>query len=235
LLRHARIEIWSRRHSPLHRRHAAAKILAALAILVSIAVLPNAPAAAVSCLMVLAVAAVVARLPLLSMLGVASVVLPFTLVFAAMSVLAGDPARAVWLVVRAYLSSFTALLLIAATPMPQLIAGLEWLRAPRFLSLVTQFLCRYLLVLMEEAGAMRQAALSRAGSLGAIRFRQSAAAAAGLFVRAHGRARAIHRAMLARGFDGHFPVPAKPPFRPADAGFVCAAAAIAAGLQTVFR
>lgn len=169
------------------------------------------------------------------MLGMASVVLPFTLVFAAMSALSGDPVRATSLVVRAYLSSFTALLLIATTPMPRLLAGLEWLRVPRFLSTVMQFLYRYLVVLMEEAGAMREAALSRAGSLRTFRFRQSAAAAAALFARAHARARAIHCAMLSRGFDGHMPVFEKPHFRPMDAGFVVAATAVSAGLQIMFR
>lgn len=204
-------------------------------LLVSIAALPKTPAAFVLCFAVLAAAAAGARLPVVAMLWTASAVLPFAVIFATMSALAGDPVRAVWLLVRAYLSSFAALLLIATTPMPQLIAGLEWLRVPRFLSQVMQFLWRYLLLLTDEAAAMRQAALSRAGSLGAVRFHQGASAAAALFVRAHSRARAIHCAMLSRGFDGHLPVPSKMPFRPADAGFVGAAAVIAAGLQAVFR
>ena len=139
------------------------------------------------------------------MLWSAAAVLPFALCFAVASALAGDPERAIRLVIRAYLSSLTALLLIATTPMPDLIAGLEWLRVPRFLLQVMQFLYRYLIVLMEEAKAMRQAGSARGGALRTLQFRQAAAAAGVLFGRSYARAESIHRAMLSRGFEGHLP------------------------------
>jgi cobalt/nickel transport system permease protein len=232
-LRHARIERWSRGNSAIHRRHAAAKILATLALLICIATLTS--DAMPACLLYLALlvaAALAARLPVPAMLWLAAAVLPFALCFALVTALAGDPVRAVWLVIRAYLSSFAALLLIATTPMPSLIAGLEWLRAPRFLLQVMQFLYRYLIVLMEEAIAMHQAGSARAGSL---RFRQAAAAAAVLFARAYARAQAIHRAMLSRGFEGHLPVFSQVRFRIADAGFLGAATALVIGVRAVFR
>jgi len=139
------------------------------------------------------------------MLWSAAAVLPFALCFAFASALAGDSARAVWMVIRAYLSAFAPLLLIATTPMPEMIAGLEWLHVPRFLLQVMQFLYRYLIVLVEEANAMRQAGSARGGSLGTLRFRQAAAAAGVLFARSYARAEAIHRAMLSRGFEGRLP------------------------------
>jgi len=139
------------------------------------------------------------------MLWSGAAVLPFAFCFAVASALAGDSAHAVRLLIRAYLSAFAALLLIATTPMPDLIAGLEWLRVPRFLLQVMQFLYRYLMVLMEEATAMRQAGSARGGSLGKLRFRQAAAAAGVLFARSYARAEAIHRAMLSRGFEGRLP------------------------------
>ena len=107
------------------------------------------------------------------MLWSAAAVLPFALCFAVASALAGDSARAVWLAIRAYLSAFAALSLIATTPMPDLIAGLEWLRLPRFLLQVMQFLYRYLIVLAEEANAMRQAGSARGGARDATRGRLS--------------------------------------------------------------
>jgi cobalt/nickel transport system permease protein len=162
-------------------------------------------------LALLAAVAGTARLPLPGMLWSAAAVLPFALCFAVVSAISGDPMRAVWLVIRVYLSSFAALLLIATTPMPDLIAGLEWLRVPRFLLQVMQFLYRYLIVLMQEANAMRQAAAARGGAtgmggLGNLHFRQAAAAVGVLFARSYTRAEAIHRAMLSRGFDGRLPV-----------------------------
>ncbi len=235
-MRHARIERWSRGNSAIHRRHAAAKILATLALLISIATLN--PAGSVACVLYFALllaAAAVAELPVSRMLWSAAVVLPFALCFAAISAMVGDPVRAVWLVIRAYLSSFAALLLIATTPMPELIAGLEWLRAPRFLLLVMQFLYRYLIVLTDEANAMRRAAEARAGSISTLRFRQAAAAAGVLFARSHARAQAIHRAMVSRGFEGHLPVSGKLPFRMADAGLLGITAALVLGVRAVFR
>lgn len=205
-MRHARIERWSLGNSAIHRCNAPAKILATLALLICIATLNS--NAAVTCGFVLALltsAAITARLPLPRMLWSAAAVLPFALCFAVASAFAGDPARAVWLMIRAYLSSLAALLLIATTPMPDLIAGLEWLRVPRFLLQVMQFLYRYLIVLMEEATAMRQAGSARGGALRTLQFRQAAAAAGVLFARAYARAEAIHRAMLSRGFEGRLP------------------------------
>jgi cobalt/nickel transport system permease protein len=141
-------------------------------------------------LALLVAAGAAARLPLAGMWWSAAAVLPFALCFAVVSAISGDPVRAVWLVIRVYLSSFAALLLIATTPMPDLIAGLEWLRVPRFLLQVMQFLYRYLIVLMEEANAMRQAASARGGATGmgrldTLQFRQAAAAAGVLFARSY--------------------------------------------------
>jgi cobalt/nickel transport system permease protein len=187
-----------------------------LALLIGIATLKSPAATACGlCLALLVALVLAARLPLAPMLWSAAAVLPFALCFAAVSALAGDPGRAVWLVIRAYLSSTAALLLVATTPMPELIAGLEWLRVPRFLLQVMQFLYRYLMVLMEEANAMRQAGSARGGPSGlrrlrTLRFRQAAAAAGVLFARSYARAEAIHRAMLSRGFEGRLPVRARP-------------------------
>lgn len=231
-MRHARIERWSLGNSAIHRRHAASKILATLLLLISIATLrQDTEAACVLYLALLVTAAAVAKLPVPAMLWAAAAVLPFALCFAVVSALAGDPVRAVWLVIRAYLSSFAVLLLIATTPMPALVAGLAWMRAPRFLLQVMQFLYRYLIVLIEEANAMRQAGSARAGSLGTLRFRQAAAAAGVLFARSYARAQAIHRAMLARGFEGRMPVFGEIPFQMTDAGFVAGAVVLVVAVR----
>jgi cobalt/nickel transport system permease protein len=234
-LRHARIERWSQGNTVLHRRHAAAKILATIVLLICIGTLTHGMAA--TCGMYLAlllIAASAARLPLAAVLVRAAVVLPFALCFAVVSALGGDPVRAVLLVVRGYLSSLAALLLISTTPMPALIMGLEWLRAPRFLLLVMQFLYRYLIVLMNEANAMRLAQLTRAGSLRMLQLRHAAAMASVLFARSFARAQAIHQAMLARGFEGRLPSFVQLAFGPSDAAFLAAAAVLMIGVRAAF-
>lgn len=226
-MRHARIERWSRLDSPIHRRHAAAKILAALVFLLSIATLKTDTGLDYALFSSLLLAALLAaRLPVVSLLRTAAAVLPFALCFALVTAFAGDRDLAVRLIVRSYLSALTALLLIATTPMPALIAGFEWLRAPRFLTQVMQFLYRYVIVLMEEAGSMAQASAARAGTLRTLQFRQAAGAAGVLFARSYARAEAIHRAMISRGFDGRLPVFRTAHFAAADAAFAAGAAAL---------
>ncbi|HWF07077.1 MAG TPA: energy-coupling factor transporter transmembrane component T [Bryobacteraceae bacterium] len=233
-MRHARIERWSCADSPVHRRHAAARILATLSFLVSIATFREGPIAVwplFSALLVVAILA--ARLPVFALLKTAAAVLPFALCFAIVTAIAGDRRLAAQLVLRSYLSALAALWLVATTPVPELIAGLEWLRAPRFLLQVMQFLYRYLIVLMEEAAVMAQARAARAGTLRALHFRQAAGAAGVLFARSYSRAEAIHRAMLARGFDGRLPVFRRARFTLADAAFVAGCVALAAGVRTL--
>ena len=91
----------------------------------------------------------------------AAVVLPFTLVFAIITILAGDLERAGLLLGKSYLSALAVLALVSTTPLPQLLRGLEMLGVPRFLLMVAQFLYRYLFVISEEAQHMRVAAASR--------------------------------------------------------------------------
>jgi cobalt/nickel transport system permease protein len=117
--------------------------------------------------------------------------------------------------------------------MPELLAGLELLHAPSFLIQVMQFLYRYLIVLMEEAGAMRDAGASRAGTIRSLELRKAAGAAGVLFARSYGRAQAIHNSMLARGFDGHIPRFRVIAFRPSDAMFVATALVLSLTVRAV--
>ena len=130
------------------------------------------------------------------------------MVFAALSWISGDAARAISLLLKSYLSAFAVLLLVSTTRLSVLLHGLERLGVPRFLLMVTQFLYRYLFVISEEAQHMRAAALSRGSSGGGMdrrtRLQAAGSAVAALFARSYARAEEIHRAMLARGFSGEF-------------------------------
>lgn len=92
------------------------------------------------------------------------------------------------------------MLFSATTPVPAWTAALYSWRVPPALILTLQFLHRYLSVLADEARRMRIAARSRGG----FRFDAAAGALGVLFARAWERAEAVHRSMLARGFQGRF-------------------------------
>lgn len=238
-MHHVVLDRWSRRTSPLHRRDARAKILAALALLISIAttdagVLPMLAAYGA----IVAAGFLAARLPLFQAAARAGVVLPFSLAMALVSWVSGDPARAASVVVKSYLSASTVLLLIATTPLTELLSGAEKLGAPRVVTLVVQFLYRYLFVISEQAQHMLQAARCRSGSRNRgtrRRFQAAAGALAVLFSKSYIRAEGIHNAMLARGFRGRLPAIRAQRFQLADFGFLLAALVVAAGTGLALR
>jgi cobalt/nickel transport system permease protein len=234
-LHHVVLERWSRRESALHRRDPRAKIIALLVFLVAVATTRRSFAVAGLAYMGLLLAVLLwSRLPLWSALTRATVVLPFTLVFAIITILAGDVERAGLLLGKSYLSALAVLALVSTTPLPQLLRGLEMLGVPRFLLMVAQFLYRYLFVISEEAQHMRVAAASRRTAARAprrARFRAAAGALAVLFARSYARAEAIHHAMAARGFQGRFRLLSVLKFGWADALFLLAAAVASAAIR----
>lgn len=186
---------WSRLSSPLHRLDPRLKLLSTLALLALTAVWPQAwllylPAAALILL---------ARLPLPGLALRAALVLPFTLTFAALTWWTGDPHRAVTLLWRSYLSALWAALLMATTPIEDVMHAARRLGAPRLLIQVMEFTWRYLGVIAEQAWRMRTAALARGAGRS---FEISAASLAVLFASSYSRAGRIHRAMSARGAGG---------------------------------
>lgn len=235
-MHHVTLDRWSRGGSALHARDARAKIVVLMLFLIAVAATHKAfLLIGVFYFALLAAALWAARLPWGPALSRASVVLPFTLAFALLSLIAGEPRRAVILLEKSYFSALAVLLLVSTTPLPQLLAGLESLRVPRYLLMVAQFLYRYLFVLSEEAQHMRIAGLSKGASVrGWVaqgrRFSAAAGALGVLFARSYGRAERIHQAMAARGFQGHFRSLSQLYWSRADGALVAGAVAILAGL-----
>ena len=233
-MHHLILERWSRKASPVHRLDPRAKIAALLVFLIVLATAHRSLALFSAGLFLLVTGGILcARLPLFAVVARAALVLPFSLIFAIICWATGDPARGLALLAKSYLSALAVLLVVATTPLPSLLWGLEQAGVPRFLLLVGQFLYRYLFVIVEEAQHMRAAAAARAGSArawlaGRARFRAAGGALAVLFARSYGRAEHIHRAMLARGFQGHFQALESTSFRVTDVAF-----ALAASLTTV--
>jgi cobalt/nickel transport system permease protein len=225
---HVVLDRWSRGSSFLHSRDARVKLLVAFAYLVAVGTLPGVTSRAAACCAAFILAAIAAaRLPFLGVALRAAVVLPFVLPFAAFSVVAGDPPRAVALATKSYLSAAAVVVLVGSTPLPALLRALESLGVPRFLTLVVQFLHRYLFVISEQVQHMRMAMLARGGGR-RRRFSQASGAVATLFARSWARAEGIHGAMLARGFEGRMTLLA--PARAGAADFLFLATGILAAV-----
>jgi cobalt/nickel transport system permease protein len=227
-LHHVVLERWSRGTSFLHQRDARAKILALLSFLIAVAITGQAfEVLALAYFAMLVAATAAARLPVFGALRRAAVVLPFSLTFAGICWISGEPRRAALLVEKSYLSALAALLLVATTPLPQLLRGMEMLGAPGFLLMVAQFLYRYLFLISEQAHRMRLAGLCRGGlTSGSRGFRAAAGALGVLFARSYERAESIHRSMVSRGFQGRFQLLTTTRFGLADAAFLCLAAGL---------
>jgi len=228
VVHHVVVERWSRGSSPLHARDARAKLGALAAFLIAVSTTSeHAQAAFAAYAALLAIALFIARLPVAAVVRRAALVLPFSATFAVMTWWSGDHLRALALAEKSFLSGLAALLLVATTPLTELLHGLESIAVPRPLILVVQFLYRYLFVISEQAQHMRLAASCRLGPGRASRFHAAAGALGVLFARSWERADGIYRAMLARGFSGRFPLIVPKRFDARDAAFLCAAAGAA--------
>ena len=127
---------------------------------------------------------------------------------------------------KAVIGTVSAILLGATTSFPEVLGGLERLRAPRLLVLIAAFMYRYLFVIADEARRMRVALAARgyeprhalqAAAIGRV--------ATALFLRTYDRAERVYVAMLARGYTGAMPRLRTLAFARADAVFLVALAA----------
>lgn len=105
------------------------------------------------------------------------------------------------ILVRFALTVSAALAVIAGTGMHALCAGLAALGTPRVFTAQLLFLWRYAFVLGGEGARMATAREARGGR-GSPTLAVYGSLAGHLLLRAFERAERIHRAMLARGFDG---------------------------------
>jgi cobalt/nickel transport system permease protein len=107
---------------------------------------------------------------------------------------------------KATIGTLSAVLLGATTSFPDVLHGLERMRAPRLLVLIAGFMYRYLFVIVDETRRMRTALAARA-----YRPRHVLEAAAigrvviSMFLRTFDRGERVYVAMLARGYGGTMP------------------------------
>jgi cobalt/nickel transport system permease protein len=127
---------------------------------------------------------------------------------------------------KAAIGTVSAVLLAATTSFPDVLHGLERMRAPRLVTLIAAFMYRYLFVIAGEARRMRVALAARG-----YRPRHALQAAAigrvatALFLRTYDRGERVYVAMLARGYTGATPRLRGLAFGRADVLFLAALAA----------
>ena len=135
---------------------------------------------------------------------------------------------------KALIGTVSAVLLGATTSFPDVLHGLERMRAPRLLTLIAAFMYRYLFVITGEARRMRVALASRG-----YRPRHALQAAAigrvatALFLRTFERGERVYVAMLARGYTGTTPRLSALGFGRADVLFLAALVATLVPLRVI--
>jgi cobalt/nickel transport system permease protein len=206
----------------LHRAAPECKLVALLVFVVAVALVPHGAVVpyAIDLALVAAIAtwaradpAFLARRLLIEIPFVAFVVLlPFVTSGPQVDVLGLDLSEdGVWtafgIVAKATLAVLATGVLAATTTAPEIIAGLERLRAPRTLTAVAGFALRYAQVVMDEMRRMQWARVARGDDPRWLWQARAVARTAGsVAVRCFERGERVHAAMLARGFDGRMPV-----------------------------
>ena len=123
---------------------------------------------------------------------------------------------------KAVLTAFAAVLLVASTTFSGVCAGLRRLGVPQVFTQQLLFLWRYAGVLADEANHLLQARNQRSFSR-PLRPRVAARLIGALLQRTLERAERIHAAMLCRGFRGHLPQSQVTPLRLGDIVFLLVA------------
>jgi cobalt/nickel transport system permease protein len=189
--------------SAVHRLPAGAKLLAAVACVLLIVLLPRsawwAHAAVAAGLVAIAVAS---RADLRGMLLRLLLLEPFVLGIALLALLRpGGVPLFLSMLTKSTLCLATMILLTATTRFSDLLAVLWRIRVPALLVTTLALMHRYLFVLVEEMERMQRARRSRTFVAGrSSAWRSSAQVAGQLFVRASERAERVYLAMCARGW-----------------------------------
>ena len=119
---------------------------------------------------------------------------------------------AAWnILAKGTLGVLVSLTLAGSTPLRDLVAGLQRLRAPAIVTTIATLMLRYLDVIAAEAARMRLARISRGHDPRLLTQVGATARGVGtLFIRSYERGERVHLAMLARGWTGTMPADAPP-------------------------
>jgi cobalt/nickel transport system permease protein len=202
-MEHDFLDRYSRLNSPVHRVPAALKLIAAMATVVALLLVPAGEWAGmlVAAVLLLAVAGLsgipwrflIRRLALLELfvLGVAMMAL----------FQPGGWRLFLFLITKCTLCLMVMVLLSNTTPFAELLRALKAARMPGLLVTTLSLMYRYMFVLADETQRMRRARLGRTFTRGQSRAWWMRATVVGqLFIRSSERAERIYGAMRARGW-----------------------------------
>ena len=208
--------------SAVHRLAPETKLLGLFLFVLAVALTPRmAVAAFVVDAVVLVGVARVAKIPFGTILTRLSVIVPFVSFALFLPFLSDGPATevagltlsvdglwAMWnTIAKATLGATAGIIMVATTPIPEILAGLSRLRLPALFVSIIAFMFRYLDLVIDELTRMRRAMVARGHDARWLwQARPIAASAGTLFVRTYERGERVHDAMLARGFTGDMPV-----------------------------
>jgi len=222
-MKHSFIDQYSDSNSVIHRLDPRTKFLATLAFILAVTLTPPHHGQAFWVYFALvSVLILLSRVPVLHILKRSLVIMPFVLLVAIFVPFLKENGLQLFLtvVVKAWLSILSLVLLMATTKIPSLLEGLEWLRLPRVMVMILSFMYRYIFVLVDEVMRMRQARDSR--NFGGSRWWQLktiGSMVGTLFIRSYERGERVYVAMLSRGFEGHSRTRENLGFKLADAYF----------------
>ena len=236
-----RMDELGRMDSPAHRLDARAKAVVTLAFVVVVMSFPRRELSALTPFLLYPVALLsLGRIPAWYIARKVLVAAPFAVVVGMFNpMLDREPMAAIgplvltggWLsflsiLLRFVLTVGAALALVACTGMIGLVSGIERLGVPRVFAVQLLFLYRYLFLVADQGARMRRAVGLRSGPLRSIPLRVYGSLIGNLLLRSMDRAERVHRAMVARGFDGEVRVLRRPALRPADWAFVAGCLAL---------
>jgi cobalt/nickel transport system permease protein len=208
-------------HSPLHRLPPECKLLASLLFVLTVVFTPREAfwAFGVYAVVILALTRA-ARIPLKFLLKRLVIEVPF-LAFAVMMPFFGQGERvqvlgmslsseglwAAWnIVAKGTLGLGASIVLGATTQIPEILLGMEKLRAPKAFTSIAGFMVRYLEVIVSDMQRMRVARESRCYNPRWFWQARAVAISAGaLFIRSYERGERVYLAMISRGYDGTMP------------------------------
>jgi len=224
-VKHSFIDQYNDLDSLIHRLDPRTKLITSLAFIVAVVLTPVSNwrvFAFYFCL--IAALLIISKLPPLYVLKRSLVIFPFVLLIAIFIPFfkSGEVAGSynIWLwqvsvtydgllilanvVVKAWLSILSLILLSATTKFTELLKGLRQLGVPEVIVLILSFMYRYVFILVDEVMRMRRARDSRNfGGSRLHKLRTIGNMIGTLFIRSYERGERIYAAMLSRGFDSN--------------------------------
>ena len=240
-MKHSFVDRYSDLDSIIHRLDPRTKLITTLLFILVVALTPpNSWSAFALYFAVIATLLLLSKVPIFYVFKRSLVIMPFVLMIAIFvpffkeGEVAGSYNLWLWqvsvtysgfqvlsnILVKAWLSILSLILLTSTTKMTGLLKGLEQLRMPRVMVMILSFMYRYLFVLVDEVMRMKQARDSRNfGGKRLWQIRTIGNMIGTLFIRSHERGERVYAAMVARGFDGQTRTLDCLNFRKADAYF----------------